>query len=671
MALAVYVGLRVSILITAFDSVAIPNYELGTIGNLAKVIVEGRGGAPHALHFDNVGGHLVVGWLAAPLYGLLGDRYVVLKLVPFLLGIGTMLLIWRLCRRHFDDRTAILAVFLFALPPPTLCKFSLIAQGNHFENVFFQLLFLNAFFDVHANPESKRGLVMLGLSAGLAMFVYTGALLLIAITAVAHVSVLGARRAIRDLAYAGPACAVGVAPLVWLDLLSGGRERQFLSWRFLENSSSGGEVVQRFTSFWSDVLPASPCFERIGAIDGATVGWIYSACFVVAWFVAAAQTRRGTSGFGSAQLVPLLVYLPGLSIVVALFDFPFKPYGPPIEVGQYRYLVPHFAFAAILIAIVCGRGLASPRRPVRVIAGALAAITLSTSAFTLPIVKLDAAHTTNPWRYDGYWFEGYANVLLNDYPWNSAEVEAHLAEFDPLFRRRAVAGVAFYAAWQGDTGLGRTPTSPLDVGAIVSDFSPDLAIDVAHGSGSYLRRLVLEENGGSRLRAILDALGASHPAIAPYCVEGLALDVRYPLVSSVPEFFERGLAVRAHVPAELEPALHRGFGIACGRLVPRGLDDELVRATRRQIDGEFRVSFDFGLGFGIAESTHRSERCASLRRLLAPDDRTAAWRGFGAAVRHTEGPQAAEPPDELDATEREAFEIGARWPNYPQPLTYP
>jgi hypothetical protein len=667
MALAIYVGLRAAILLTAFDEVAIPSYELNAIGNLAKVVAESRGGAPHVMHFDNVGGHLVVGWLAAPLYGLLGDRYVVLKLVPFLLGIGTMLLIWRLCRRHFDDRAAILAVLLFAFAPPTLCKFSLIAQGNHFENLFFQLLFLNAFFDVHAHP-SNRGLVMLGLAAGLAMFVYIGSLLLIVITALVHVYLRGARRAIRDIAYTGPACAIGIAPLVWLDLSSGGRERNFLSWRFVESNAAGGEVLQRFWSFWSDVLPASPCFERLGFVDGKAFGWIFCAAFVAAWIIAVARLRRATDALERAKLAPLLVYLPAFSLVVALFDFPFTPYGPPVEVGQYRYLVPHLAFASILIAVVCARGLASAQRAVRFVSGAIAAIALAGGAFTLPIVKLDSARAADGWCYDGFWFEGYANVLLNDPPWSSAQVEAHLADFEPLYRRRTVAGVAFYAAWQGDTGLGHPPTTPLDIGAIVANFSPDLAIDVARGAGSYLRRLVLEENGGSRMRAILEALDASHPELAPFCAEGLAIDVRYPLVASIPEFMQRGLAIRAHVPDRLQPALHRGLGIACGRLVPRGLDRELIHATRIEVAPEFRESFDFGLGWGIGESTQPAQRTSSLRTAIAPEDRAIAWRGFGAASRHNEGARAVLSTIELAPEERTEFQRGARWPDYPRPV---
>lgn len=103
MALVVYVGLRLAILHTNFDAVAMPNYELSTIGNLATVAVEDHGGAPLSKYFDNVGGHLVVGWLAIPLYALFGSSYFVLKLVPLLLGLAGL---WSFAAAQFCGSSA-------------------------------------------------------------------------------------------------------------------------------------------------------------------------------------------------------------------------------------------------------------------------------------------------------------------------------------------------------------------------------------------------------------------------------------------------------------------------------------------------------------------------------------------------------------------------------------
>ncbi|MFN0242841.1 MAG: glycosyltransferase family 39 protein [Planctomycetota bacterium] len=666
-ALALYVALRVAILLTNFDAVAMPNYELGTIGNLAKVIAEADGGAPHAMHFDNVGGHLVVGWLAAPLYAAIGDRYVVLKLVPLFLGVGTLLWIWRLCRRHFDTRAAIIAVLLFAVAPPTLCKYSLIAKGNHFENLFFQLWFLNAFFDAHAGDVTRRRLLAIGFVAGLTLFVYTGALLLVATAVLLHVYLRGARASLRDLAFVLPAFAVGIAPLVWLDLASAGRERNFLAVRFVENGADGlRELAGRFVSFWTEVLPASPCFENAVGMRGAAVGWIFLACFAAAWISAVVVARRASSKLERAKLVPFVAHLPLFALLVAAFDFPFKPYGPPIEVGQYRYLVPHFAFAAILIGVVSARALAASSLALRACGGTLALLSLATGLFTLPIVRPNAPRWNDGWHYDGYWFEYYANVILRDDPWTPARIESFVRDFDPVNRGRACAGVGFYLAWRDDAGLhGHAPQAVLDADLIVAGFAPELTIDVAHGIGTYLRRLVNEPGGGERLQRVLSQLDASNAAVAPYCAEGLALDLRYPLVASVHEFLQRGLALREHVPARWQRGLHRGLGIACGRLLPRGLDDAAVAATRSALDPAFREAFEFGLGWGCAESTQRANRCAALRRMVTFEGRAAAWQGFGAALRHNLGPGPHDPSLEITSDERAWLERGASWPNYP------
>lgn len=110
------------------------------MGNLAALLSQSAADVPLWVHFDNAGGQQLTAVLAAPLMAVSGTSYRGLKLVPLLLGLGCLLLIWRIMRREFGLAAALVAALLFALSPPTLVKYSLLASGNHFENLIFWLL---------------------------------------------------------------------------------------------------------------------------------------------------------------------------------------------------------------------------------------------------------------------------------------------------------------------------------------------------------------------------------------------------------------------------------------------------------------------------------------------------------------------------------------------------
>lgn len=677
-AIAAYLGLRLAVLFTNFDAVAMPSFELGTIGNLAMVVSEGRGGAPIADHFDNVGGHLVVGLLAAPLYALFGPHYWTLKIVPLVLGVGTLILVWRLLSRHFDRRAAVLAVFLFVCAPPVLFKYSVIAKGNHFENLIFQLWFLNAFFDMHARGVTRRGLLWTGLSAGCAVFVYTGALLTVVAACAVHAFVRRGRQVFADAAWAGLTFCVGVFPLFWLDLASGGRERRFLRTRFVDNHAETiGSFASRWREFWVDVVPKSAGFESWAGIGGTWASVFFLACFAAAWFVVARAVWNGHSAAETAERARFersktaiwLVHLPAISLLAAAFDFRFNGYGAPVAVGNYRYLVPHVAWAILLIGIACARLWSSPALRTRRFGTGLAAGTIATGLFTLPLVRTDGAVTSLGARYEGFWFESYPSVMFRDRAREAADMEADLAQFDTRNAHRVCQGLGFGFAWLADLRGQPEPTwSASEMNDIVGRFSPDHAIDVARGIGAHLRRGPDAGAAGTeRLRSLLASLGESSDPFAPYVIEGLAIDQKFPLVISARSFLERGLTFEPLVPRNLLGHLYRGLGIACGRELPRdlpidrALHDEIARATPEAL----REEFYFGLGWGAAETTSFGDRVETLRRAVGSQHGAAAWTGFGAALRH-DPDSARRSPLTLTHEESDWVARGRAWSDYPR-----
>ncbi|MCP3918909.1 MAG: hypothetical protein GY711_25460 [bacterium] len=89
------------------------------------------------------------------------------------------------------------------------------------------------------------------------------------------------------------------------------------------------------------------------------------------------RTRRA-----SWRLLSLAGYLPLFALSFALSNFDFDRYAPPVEVGQYRYLVTPFVFAALLIGAAVAKLRAAGRRRA---SATLAGAALATSAFTVPL----------------------------------------------------------------------------------------------------------------------------------------------------------------------------------------------------------------------------------------------------------------------------------------------
>src|SRR6185436_19934963 len=168
--------------------------------------------------------------------------------------------------------------------------------------------------------------------------------------------------------------------------------------------------------FWTDILPRAGVFQDLGPLRGRWAEALWLACFAVAWIAIAVEItaawrarRVDPSQIGVLHAAPLVLYLPLFTLVLAVSNFDFDIYPPPLEVGRFRYLVPHFLFAGMLIGLASDRLIAKGgvRRTLGI---ALAGGALSTALCTLPIAAGSAA-TANPGpAYPGYDFDFYANL---------------------------------------------------------------------------------------------------------------------------------------------------------------------------------------------------------------------------------------------------------------------
>jgi hypothetical protein len=667
-----YLAFRAAVLHVGFDTVDIPSFEVSNIGTLAKMTSEGRGGIPIYLYYDNCGGHLVTGLLAAPLYLLLGDSYLVLKLVPVLLGLGSLILVWRILERHASRRAAALGALLFVLGPPTLTKFSMLAQGNHFENVFFQIATYALFLRAHERGATSARLFALGLSAGFALFFYFGSAALLAGIAVSHAAIRGLRGTLADLRFVLSGFLLGAAPLVALFFAPNSQVQRFLAAKLEPVSGSGAwpSATEKIAAFLGSVLPRAGGFEDLGPVPGRVGEILYLGCFVGAWtglavWIAGAVSRklgagrdeageRSVRALEVARLGPLLLHLPIVVLVLSVTEFNFAGYGPPVAVGGYRYLVSYFAFATLLIPFGVERLLGSGGVS-RGAARFLLAGSAATCLFTLPLLAGTGSETGIGSRYAGFLPRCLSLVVLHDWErepttqrrvWDHARVARRLEDLTAWEHHGAMEGIGHMLAWEDvlapgwrrGQALGKVPLREL-----TGSYADPYAIDLARGMGSLLRRCALTMQARAEVEtALREVLGSGEP-LAPYVAEGLCLEFSYPLVRQTARDLAASRELREIVPPEHRTAWARGFGLQCGRLIGRGIPADVAAtlAAAREIDAAETDAFWLGVGWGIADQGEELPSAAELERVLAlvpPEQHAKTRAGFDRALRHLGAP---------------------------------
>jgi hypothetical protein len=691
LALLVYALLRGLMLGSDLDEVAIPVYELGAMGNIAHIAQGGWEGAPLAQFFDNCGGHLATGLLAAPLFALLGDTYVALKLVPMALGAITIWIAWCIALRLAGPRAAMWVALLLAIGPPILFKLSLIAMGSHFESLAFQMLALLAWLRWQDAPGSRWRAAAFGVAAGFSVFFYFGSPILLAAIGLSHLALRGLRKSLVDGLRAIPGVLIGIAPLAVVQLATAGRPGSFLSYNLLgEEKSALERAWSRASDFFARLLPKAGCFEDLGPIPARAAEVVFLVCFASAWCALAWRAARGlrehwigrtsaASRAGSPDvrllLLPVVIYAPLWLVVYTFSGFILRPADPPMEVLTYRYLVPHFLLACV------GIGLAAALLPRR--AGlALGAAALATSAFTLPVIDWSFSRSELAARYPGYHLPYYALLLLRDstrdpmtgvLSWNEPWIAEQVARFPRREQSRILEGLGCMLT-RARAGPVAGGSARLDLDLLVAPYGNESLVDVARGAGSGLRELAsARADRDAWLSGMLGGLAARGDARAAYVAEGLSQSFRYSQALSVEGDLGLSASLGAAVPAELEGAWSRGLGIACGRLLGRGVTREVEVSLHHleQVALEQRPEAWFGVGWGLAEVL--GERASDALARGVPDEhRRAVWLGIGAAWRHLNGPidlaRPGEPLERAAGPDRDALVLGLSWPDYPQPF---
>ena len=303
---------------------------------------------------DNHGASIITGIFAVPWFLLLGPNVIALKLVSLTVALGSFVLLYRLCHRHFGARTAVLAATLVICCPPMYTRLSMVILGHHGEAVFLVLMVLTLFYDMaFANRIDARRCVALGLIAGFGLW-YTP------ITAVALLScvvywmafaptLLSARQVGLILA----AFVIGVSP--WIVLTASGATDGLSLFPYLFRDTAGAaglmeallRVPARAGKLLLAGLPLSLFFEDVGPLPGWVLSYGYAAVagLGLVWLL---RARHRKIFEGSAE-TPLILY-----VVLFVLGYALTSITIPNRVGHafsdYRSLIALYVALLMLLA---------------------------------------------------------------------------------------------------------------------------------------------------------------------------------------------------------------------------------------------------------------------------------------------------------------------------------
>ncbi len=590
LAAGLYVLFRTWVVATAFDAVAIPVYEVPNMGNQAWLLQDGFRGVPWSYYYDNAGGQLLTAVLAAPLYALFGSSYLTLKLVPFLMGLAIMGLVWRFLSQNVNRTAAIVGVFLFALGPPTLTKYSLLAKGNHFEGLLFLFVPVVLIFEASRRERRTPWLIGAGLTAGFSVVVYYGSLLALSLLAPVQLRLRGVRGALRDLRFLLPSAALGLLPLAGLQRMTGGRAGFFADkFTSVDPQLDAGGMWTEARSLLVDTLPGGACFEALGPIPALVGEWLLLLALIGSWGTLVARACRpadpgtdaqpdaGDVAERAARGVALLIaaYLPLVLGVIAIGVLKIRSMPPPVEIGGVRYLVSFYFFGVLGIAAASGQLLASQRGARRRIGAGLLACAAATTLFVLPIASAHFDRATDGVRYSGTFFRNYGSLIqrgavrdpdtgkLSLVP---GEVMGVADDFSGERREDVLLSTGNSLAYGT---LAQEGT--LDLDRLLEGYPTDAVPHLLRGVGCYLRgSLPRKGPAPPRLQGVI-SLVLRHPEHRERVAEGMGMSLAYPLRRTFADELVRTARSLAAVPADLRLSVRRGQGVDLGIRARRGL----------------------------------------------------------------------------------------------------
>lgn len=681
-----YLGIRMAWLSQAFDHLVFPNYELYPPGVLGRIFQLGLD-QPLGIQYDNSGGAWINALLAAPLYEVFGPSYLVYKCVPLLMGLVLLLVCFFWVRGMAGEKPALACAFLFAMGPTELLqKYSLIGTGNHFENLLYMGLVLWAFDAAHRKGCTPRSLFLVGLAAGINLFVILAAVIPVGCIAALHILVRGVRGTVRDMRFLGPGLALGLLPLAWMNLVVSPRGLQFLLSKFGAESGAqqGPGFLSRCWTFVSTDMQQAPFHgDSHPWLGWALLGlWVVCASFlgvrllrrlsrtlVGLWGARSEDESRTT--YEGLKYLPLVLWTPLAAVAFGLSNLANGKHAFPVEVGGYRYYLPHFFVLSVMVSVWAVGRVAGRAPRFRAFAG-WAVIAGMGLLGLQPLGELARAgdHPGVGSHYEGFSFVQYARAfVLPSSGVSRVEALDWANQLPELESRRMHRGLGFYhaqLALAGDANgdgevdgeeraaLKTRPNDalPFSLDVLLAQVPRTYHVDWLRGAGSGIRTLTsYQRNEVTAIQKVILAMAKGGDPRVVHLLEGVCWKQAYdPLAWRVPHLADRAVKVAASlaVPGEgaaamddlLVPAAGRALGIFLGRLLARDYGPE---------QGLLGNVFEVGIaahgsalleGMGIGLADNRAQLIWPLEgidRMLGPDQRVQVARAWLAECKRMGG----------------------------------
>jgi hypothetical protein len=672
-AIAVYALLRALLLYTAFDETVMPQYELYPMGTIPKIL-SGAGHIPIQFHYDNAAGQLFTGVVAWPIYALIGESYLALKLVPALLGVVGLIFLHLFLRENFSARAANIGALFFALGPvPTMMKYSVFAGGNHFEHIPFAIFTLWCFYRLHREHEGsdRRWLFFTGIAMGFQLFILLGALIPILLLCFVHLGLRGVRGSMKDLTALAPGALIGASPLLVINLATSGRSGDFVGAAI---SKEGPSFLDRALEFAVQRIDNAATFDDFLGMPASVASTLFVAVTAVVWFACVPGALRGVRGlfagifnggggatdFAGARLVALTLYLPGIVVVYALTNFKLYDLEPPMQAEGYRYYLPHFLFVLLLFAVLTDRWLAAGGGK-RVAAQALLCGGFFAASFNLTYIDFGFTHTGAGAHYAGYNYVQTARALfkpmnipvIGKYPgrWSEwepdrEEIVSVIETFESPWREQLYIGAGWCEAqkqYMGNAAETAKGAPFLDTREFLSAYPEDVRGLVARGAGLTVR-IFWREN--SQRWTLAEWITLQTPRADPAIAEVIAgANIPHEFPHAQSEFgplFQRALSTLVELDPPRAEQFARGLGHLSGVVLERGIPSEVAELEERfrSVRMEHRNALLRGVGEHLAIASEAPHIPDAARRLEAPEGAHVLEESFERNVRRVWGEEA-------------------------------
>lgn len=380
-------------------------------GSLASAMLQGAPVWPsHAPQIPHIRGSVVMSWISVPFFAVLGPTTFAVRISGILFHLAGLLTLMLLIHRQFGRRAATLAGVLWVLAPPSLAKIAVLSYGDHVEGLAF--MFLAALLVLTWIDDRTGRRTALAFAAGIVCGLGVGwhAQSRLGIATLALTVLLAApRRLFTRECWLGlvPGAIVGLIPHAigdWITASNG---------LLVQGEGPGGLFARGITAvqakkwlaFWTEDLAVSLQYTSRVAAYGTVL--LAAACVLGLGLVGWRARERGATQRWLANSGWFVIYPLVFSVVFALSRYTVMPVVQ--NVISVRYVLPAVPFLLLLPVAVSSARLAQAGRRALATAVFAPALVLGTwgSLSTWDVSSI----TQEPARRAGEW-EFYTEHLL-------------------------------------------------------------------------------------------------------------------------------------------------------------------------------------------------------------------------------------------------------------------